>query len=339
VREWDRARGVLEWDAHRCARERVAAIDAETNGVRRTRAQPWPALHWCAACRCARYPAAAMTLPDPSTTDNRVLGKAVTYADRYDPGLLFPIPRAANRAALGIGHELPFHGVDVWNAYELSWLDRRGKPEIAIAQFRIPASSPNIVESKSFKLYLNSFNREPLRDADELQDRLVRDLSATAGAEVRIELTAPEHFATAALAELDGVSIDRLALDIDDYGPPNPALLGVDAAVGMVEESLVSNLLKSNCPVTGQPDWASVQVRYAGPRIDRAGLLRYLVSFREHAEFHEQCVERIYVDLLRACTPVKLSVYARYTRRGGLDINPWRGSCDLVPPNPRGARQ
>ncbi len=268
-----------------------------------------------------------------------LLGKSTDYPDRYDPSLLFPIPRAPNREALGIGTALPFHGVDIWNAYELSWLDARGKPEVALVEFRIPATSPNIVESKSFKLYLNSFNRERLVDADELRARLVRDVSATAGADVAVALTLPGRFGEARLAELDGELIDKLAIDIDDYGPPNATYLAHAADAREIEECLVSNLLKSNCPVTGQPDWASVQIRYAGARIDRAGLLRYLVSFREHAEFHEQCVERIYVDLMRRCEPTQLSVYARYTRRGGLDINPWRRSIAGSPQNPRGARQ
>jgi 7-cyano-7-deazaguanine reductase len=278
-------------------------------------------------------------MTSPNAPEDSLLGKPAPKPDQYDPGLLFPIPRASNRAELGIAGALPFHGVDVWNAYELSWLDTRGKPEIAIAEFRLPATSPNIIESKSFKLYLNSYNREPLTGVDELRARLVRDLSAVAGADVGITLTSARHFPDATLAELAGESLDGLVLDIDDYGPPNAAYLGVAADADTVEERLVSNLLKSNCPVTGQPDWASVQISYVGPRIDRAGLLRYLVSFREHAEFHEQCVERIFVDLERRCAPTALSVYARYTRRGGLDINPWRSSHASVPPNPRGARQ
>lgn len=268
------------------------------------------------------------------------LGQPVAYASHYDSGLLFAIARAPNRAELGLGSALPFHGVDIWNAYELSWLNERGKPQIALAEFRIPATSPNIVESKSFKLYLNSFNQERLGGIDELHARLVADLSAASGAEVAVALISPQRFAQVALAPLDGESIDDLDLDVDGYGPPNATyLLAADAAEGVAEESLVSDLLKSNCPVTGQPDWASVQIRYAGPRIDRAGLLRYLLSFREHAEFHEHCVERIFVDLMRRCAPTTLSVHARYTRRGGLDINPWRSTHAGVPPNPRGARQ
>ncbi|HEX5124168.1 MAG TPA: NADPH-dependent 7-cyano-7-deazaguanine reductase QueF [Rhodanobacteraceae bacterium] len=265
------------------------------------------------------------------------LGRSTTYPDRYDPGLLFPIARAAQREALGIGEPLPFHGVDVWNAYELSWLDARGKPEVAVAEFRFPATTPNIVESKSFKLYLASFNAERLAGADALRERIARDLSDAAGGDVAVTLTAPPRFGALALCELAGESIDAEPVDIERYGPPDATLLAT--ASGDADETLVSDLLKSNCPVTGQPDWASIAIRYAGPRIDRAALLRYLVSFRNHADFHEHCVERIWIDIRRQCAPRTLGVYARYTRRGGLDINPWRSSEPGEPPNPRTARQ
>jgi 7-cyano-7-deazaguanine reductase len=269
--------------------------------------------------------------------DHGPLGRSVGYASRHDASLLFPIARSLGRAELGIGEALPFDGVDVWNAYELSWLDARGKPQVALAEFRVPATSPNIIESKSFKLYLNGLNQERIASPAALQALLVRDLSAAAAAPVGVDLIAPARFAGLSLHELEGQTIDAQDIDVDDYGPPNADHLrsGGDA----VEEVLVSDLLKSNCPVTGQPDWASVQLRYRGPRIDRAGLLRYLVSFREHAGFHEQCVERIFVDVMRRCAPLALEVYARYTRRGGLDINPWRGTAGRLPPNPRGARQ
>jgi 7-cyano-7-deazaguanine reductase len=267
------------------------------------------------------------------------LGKSVVYASRYDADLLFAIARAPSRLELGIGAAWPFHGVDVWNAYELSWLDARGKPCVALAEFRIPATSPNIVESKSFKLYLNSYNNERIASADELRARLQRDLAIAVGAEITVAVRLPGAFAQIDCDELEGESIDGCVIDIDDYGPPNRTHLRLAADPCEVEESLTSNLLKSNCPVTGQPDWASVQVRYAGAMIDRAGLLRYLVSFREHAEFHEHCVERIFIDVMRCCAPARLSVYARYTRRGGLDINPWRGTAGGIPANPRGARQ
>lgn len=274
-----------------------------------------------------------------STPHDSPLGKTVSHVDEYAPHLLFPIPRAPKRAELGLGASLPFTGFDLWNAYELSWLGARGKPQVALATFRVPADSPAIVESKSFKLYLNSYNQTRLPDAAELRRRLIADLSAATGAPVTVELVEAGTFDAQALAPLAGDCIDALDVAIDDYGPPRPDLL---ACLGdaVVEECLVSHLLKSNCPVTGQPDWASVQVRYRGPRIDPVGLLRYLVSFRRHDDFHEQCVERIFVDLTRRCAPQRLAVYARYTRRGGLDINPWRATPgEPEPGNPRGARQ
>ena len=277
-----------------------------------------------------------------STPDHSPLGKATVYADRYDPRLLFPIPRAAKRAEIGVGAPLPFHGTDIWNAYELSWLDPRGKPQVALAEFRVPATTPNIIESKSFKLYLNGFAQEPLADAAALRALLQRDLTAAAGNVVEVILH-PARAAALPFADLAGESIDGLPVAIDDYGPPKADYLRADAGAAAVEETLVSDLLRSNCPVTGQPDWGSVQIGYRGAPIDRAGLLRYLVSFRTHSEFHEQCVERIFMDITARCTPERLSVYARYTRRGGLDINPFRSSVpampDNIPDNRRGARQ
>ncbi|BBD78787.1 NADPH-dependent 7-cyano-7-deazaguanine reductase QueF [Aerosticca soli] len=267
-----------------------------------------------------------------SLLDHSPLGKPSVYADRYDPSRLFPIPRAAKRAELGLGEALPFHGVDVWNAYELSWLDARGKPCVAIAELRVPAASPCIIESKSLKLYLNGFAQERIADADALAATLVRDLSAAAGAAVAVTLHAP-RVAALPLAELAGSSIDDQRLDIDDYGPPNPGYLRLVAGAAEVEETLVSDLLRSNCPVTGQPDWGSVRIRYRGAPIDRAGLLRYLVSFRTFDEFHEQCVERIFVDVMARCAPRALEVYARYTRRGGLDINPFRSTDPHASPD------
>lgn len=267
-----------------------------------------------------------------SLLDHSPLGKSSVYADRYDPSRLFPIPRAAKRAELGIGEALPFHGVDVWNAYELSWLDARGKPCVAIAELRVPAASPCIIESKSLKLYLNGFAQERIADADALAATLVRDLSAAAGAAVAVTLHAP-RVAALPLAELAGSSIDDQRLDIDDYGPPNAGYLRLVAGAAEVEETLVSDLLRSNCPVTGQPDWGSVRIRYRGAPIDRAGLLRYLVSFRTFDEFHEQCVERIFVDVMARCAPRALEVYARYTRRGGLDINPFRSTDPHASPD------
>ena len=273
-----------------------------------------------------------------STPEHSPLGKDTAYADRYDPGLLFPIPRADKRAELGMAETLPFHGVDIWNAYELSWLDPRGKPQVALAEFRVPAASPQIIESKSFKLYLNGFAQERLADAAALAATLVRDLSAAAGAVVGVQLRDARADALPVVA-LDGRLLDDQDLAIDHYGPPRPDYLRADATATAVDETLVSHLLRSNCPVTGQPDWGSVQIAYRGAPIDHAGLLRYLVSFRTHNEFHEQCVERIFVDLMQRCAPQQLSVHARYTRRGGLDINPFRSSTPATPGNPRTVRQ
>ncbi|MDN5782050.1 MAG: NADPH-dependent 7-cyano-7-deazaguanine reductase QueF [Luteimonas sp.] len=248
------------------------------------------------------------------------LGRAVDYPSGYDPTLLFPIARAHGRAGLGLedGDALPFIGKDRWHAYELGWLDPRGKPVVAAATITVPAQSPQLIESKSLKLYLNSLNSARFDTADAVRERIARDLSQAAGAPVEVAFALPP------MMERDhATSIDAIEVDCDVYDMPRPAFLEADAA-DTVEEALRSDLLKSNCPVTGQPDWASVRIGYRGPRIDRAGLLRYLVSFREHAEFHEQCVERIFVDVLARCRPQALSVEARYTRRGGLDINPWR---------------
>jgi 7-cyano-7-deazaguanine reductase len=273
------------------------------------------------------------------TPEHSPLGKPATYTEHYDASLLFPIARKAARDAIGIGERLPFFGTDIWNAYELSWLNTRGKPQIALATFYVPADSPNIVESKSFKLYLGSFAQTPFESADAVRDTLRHDASAACGATVPVHLAGPAEFAKLKLDEPGGLSLDRLDLDTDIYHP-DPTLLKAALDEAPVEETLFSNLLKSNCPVTGQPDWGSVQIRYAGPQIDHAGLLRYIVSYRNHTGFHEQCVEQIFVDILKACQPVKLAVYARYTRRGGLDINPFRTNLNQpMPDNLRTARQ
>jgi len=268
------------------------------------------------------------------------LGKPTAYQNEYTPSLLFSIPRQSKREEIGIAGTLPFFGVDIWNAYELSWLNLRGKPQVAIATFTVPADSPNIVESKSFKLYLNSFNQTRLNNPEDLTERLRTDLSASFGAPVQVKLTMPESFSSLQMGELEGLLLDRLDIDVAQY-TPNPSLLRANHDEAMVEETLLSHLLKSNCLVTGQPDWGSVQIRYVGPQIDQEGLLQYLIGFRNHNEFHEQCVERIFMDILRQCRPQKLSVYARYTRRGGLDINPWRTNFTTGqrPSNLRNARQ
>lgn len=275
---------------------------------------------------------------DLNSPHTSALGQATEYGTHYDASRLFPIARAQGRAALGITDALPFFGVDLWNGYELSWLDPRGKPCIAIATFAIPADSENLIESKSFKLYLNGFAGTRFADADEVKATLAHDLSQATVSTVGVRLVEPRDFASECIEPLHGELIDDLPVDIENYGPPDASFLQGDASA-IVEETLVSHLLKSNCPVTGQPDWASVQIVWRGPRLSREGLLRYLVSFREHSDFHEHCVERIYCDLTARCAPEKLSVFARYTRRGGLDINPFRSSESLTPPNPRTARQ
>ncbi|WP_340649783.1 NADPH-dependent 7-cyano-7-deazaguanine reductase QueF [Pseudoxanthomonas winnipegensis] len=253
-----------------------------------------------------------------NTPQESLLGREVAYPSHYDPALLFPIPRAAARAEIGLDAAvLPFTGHDRWHAYELAWLDTRGKPQVATATLTVPADAPNLIESKSLKLYLNSLNAERFETLEAVCERVAADLSARAGGAVTVQAGLPPF------GEQPGTLLDALELDIDDYGPPNPAHLAADAD-DPASETLVSHLLKSNCPVTGQPDWGTVVLRYDGPRIDHAGLLRYLVSFRDHAGFHEQCVERIFADVSARCAPQRLSVEARYTRRGGLDINPWR---------------
>jgi 7-cyano-7-deazaguanine reductase len=281
-----------------------------------------------------------MTSPEQSQ-----LGKPARYADQYDPTLLFPIARAPKRQEIGIAGPLPFFGADLWTAFELSWLNPRGKPQIAIAHFTVPCETPNIIESKSLKLYLGSFNGSTFASADAVRERLRTDLSeavwrgAPAPSTVGVRLLLPDLFDREPVHELDGLSLDRLDIECSEYTPA-PQLLTSALDEQPVEEVLTSNLLKSNCLVTGQPDWGSVQIRYTGPQIEQGGLLRYLVSFRNHNEFHEQCVERIFMDIWRQCKPSRLAVYARYTRRGGLDINPLRTSHPMaLPANVRTARQ
>lgn len=267
------------------------------------------------------------------------LGKASEYIDTYTPSLLFPIPRAPKWAELGLtAGSLPYRGVDVWNCFELSWLLPSGKPVVAIGEFAIPADSPNIIESKSFKLYLNSLNQTAFESREALQEILVRDLSTAAGAPVVVRLRSLTEAQAEGVAGLPGQCIDELDVSIERYAHPTPELLRCDEQ-RRVEEVLHSHLLKSNCPVTGQPDWGSVVVDYRGPALDRASLLAYLVSFRQHADFHEQCVERIFLDLQRLLRPERLTVYARYVRRGGLDINPYRSTEALAPENRRLVRQ
>ncbi|PQA79109.1 NADPH-dependent 7-cyano-7-deazaguanine reductase QueF [Rhodoferax sp. TS-BS-61-7] len=280
-----------------------------------------------------------------NTPEQSQLGKTSAYVDQYDASLLFPIPRAGKRVEIGITGAAPFFGADMWTAFELSWLNLRGKPQVALVHFTIPCESPNIVESKSFKLYLNSFNNTRFADATEVLERLRTDIAeavwrgGVVQSSIGVRLIDAALFDREPVHELDGLNLDRLDVECTHYQPA-PELLTTVPDEGAVDEVLVSNLLKSNCLVTGQPDWGSVQIRYAGLPIQQEGLLQYLVSFRNHNEFHEQCVERIFMDIWTRCKPTKLTVYARYTRRGGLDINPFRTSHpQALPGNTRTARQ
>jgi 7-cyano-7-deazaguanine reductase len=273
------------------------------------------------------------------------LGKTSSYADQYDASLLFPIARHDKRIEIGVSGTPPFFGADMWTAFEVSWLNERGKPQLAIAHITVPCESPNIIESKSLKLYLNSFNQTVFTDMTAVMTTLRQDLSAaawhaaTSQGVVGVRMVAPSAFDAQPIHELDGLSLDRLDIDCTRYTPA-PDLLSTTTGEVAVSEVLVSHLLKSNCLVTGQPDWGSVQISYSGQSLNQEGLLQYLVSYRNHNEFHEQCVERIFMDIWTRCKPTRLSVYARYTRRGGLDINPYRTSHPAaLPANIRTARQ
>ena len=292
------------------------------------------------------------------------LGKDVAYPKGYDASLLFPMPRLDARLTLGLtslpssattlSSALPFKGFDLWNAYELSWLNPKGLPKVALLRLKVPCTSPNIIESKSLKLYLNSFNQTRFETVHHVFDLLRKDLALAIGAELELELVGPDQFANEKIAEFSGVDLDKLDVEIDCYQPDAAILklqgdisatVGAEETAGVVErtsisEKVFSRLLKSNCPVTDQPDWACIQIEYTGPVINHASLLKYIVSYRLHNGFHEHCVEKIFVDILKQCSPTSLSVYARYTRRGGLDINPWRATFDVKPPAiGRSARQ
>lgn len=309
------------------------------------------------------------------------LGKDVSYPKGYDASLLFPMSRLDARRTLGLAGlpassttlpgALLFQGFDLWNAYELSWLNAKGLPKVALLRLKVPCTSPNIIESKSLKLYLNSFNQTRFATVHHVFDLLRKDLALALGAELELELVGPDQFANEKIAEFVGVDLDKLDVEIDCY-QPDASLLNlqgdlsktavaseqadIKAALNAsdapdtraqskieptsISETVFSRLLKSNCPVTDQPDWACIQIQYTGPAIDHASLLKYIVSYRMHNGFHEHCVEKIFVDILKQCSPISLSVYARYTRRGGLDINPWRATVDVKPPTlGRSARQ
>lgn len=280
-----------------------------------------------------------MTKPDESLLAHLALGKVTAYADQYDASLLQPVPRQLGRDAIGLSLEqqLPFVGHDIWHAYEMSWLNHKGKPMVALATFVVPLHSENLIESKSFKLYLNSLNQTRFRDISQLYQTLVTDLSACAGAKVEVTIHHVNELIAFQPTWIQGRCIDDLDIEVDQY-EFDPSLLKI-ASSAVVEEKLHSHLLKSNCLITSQPDWASVFIHYRGAAICHESLLRYIISFRHHNEFHEQCVERIFLDIQQRCQPEFLAVYACYTRRGGLDINPLRSSEPYTPPAIRLTRQ
>ncbi|TKI05911.1 NADPH-dependent 7-cyano-7-deazaguanine reductase QueF [Martelella alba] len=268
------------------------------------------------------------------------LGRPADYRDRYDPSLLRGVPRALNREPLGLDAATPgFFGADIWTLYELSWLNEKGMPQVAVGEMILDAGSRNLPESKSFKLYLNSFNQTRFADWAQVRDTVINDLSRCAEGDVDLTLFRLNEFTGAVIADLAGECVDEQDIQFDDYTFGNHWLSQAADPAIEVDETLVSHVLKSNCLITHQPDWGSIQITYRGPRIDREALLRYLVSFRQHNEFHEQCVERIFTDIMRCCHPRQLTVYARYTRRGGLDINPWRSNTPFTPSKSRLARQ
>ncbi len=267
------------------------------------------------------------------------LGKSTAYKDVYDATLLQPVPRSLNRDPLGLKADgLPFSGADIWTLYELSWLNANGLPQVAVGHVSVDATSENLIESKSFKLYLNSYNQTCFPDWETVQQTLSADLAQCAQGPVTVNLYRLNELEGQPIAHFTGECIDDQPIAIDNFNFDADYLVGAGNGA-VVEETLVSHLLKSNCLITHQPDWGSVQIHYRGPQIDREKLLRYLVSFRNHNEFHEQCVERIFNDIQRMCQPEQLAVYARYTRRGGLDINPWRTNTDFTPASGRLVRQ
>ena len=266
-----------------------------------------------------------MICKEEEIVQNSALGVKTDYFDHYSPQILYPMPRHFKRSEIGIDKDqgLPFYGFDTWNDYETSWLNSKGKPIVGITTFHIPCSSPNIVESKSIKLYLNSLSNTQFSSKTEVAALISKDLSRAAGADVQVAIYDIATFGGVTLAKPAGINIDHLDIEIDRY-EATPSFLSITDEV--VAETLYSDLLKSNCPVTGQPDWATLIINYEGSKLQREGLLKYIVSLRNQHEFHEQCIERIFMNILTRCKPLKLTVTGRYTRRGGKDINPCRST-------------
>ncbi|MDV7105020.1 NADPH-dependent 7-cyano-7-deazaguanine reductase QueF [Vibrio sp. TH_r3] len=261
------------------------------------------------------------------------LGKTTQYQQHYDANLLQPVARSLNRQDLNLTADLPFYGCDIWTLYELSWLNDKGVPQVAIGDVSIPVTSPNLIESKSFKLYLNSLNQTRFSSWEQVRTTMENDLALCAGEPVEVILHSLAKFSAENIVDMQGNCIDTQDIEIDNY-QFDPTLLENSTNEELVTDNVIhSHLLKSNCLITNQPDWGSIEIRYSGKRINEEALLRYIISFREHNEFHEQCVERIYMDISHFCQPTSLTVYARYTRRGGLDINPYRSSKNSKPIN------
>lgn len=275
-------------------------------------------------------PSISLPVQDPALP----LGKESHYPQGYDPSLLYSIPRSLGREMIGVNATaLPFIGWDQWRAYELSWLNLKGRPQVGLLSVRVPATSTCIVESKSLKLYLNSLNNERFSSATDLRQVIESDLSRAFDAPTDVTICEPDQFGNERIDEQGlGECLDDIDIEIDAY-QPDARLLKVIGTSSVVAEEVFTRLLKSNCPVTGQPDWGCLQIKYEGPAIDHASVLRYVVSFRQHQGFHEQCVEQLFCDILSRCQPHRLSVYARYTRRGGLDINPWRATPGMPEPS------
>jgi len=267
-------------------------------------------------------------------TDEIPLGKTTSYPEEYDPSLLFAITRAESRSLLSLGNDLPFNGCDIWTAWELTWLNANGVPQVASAEIHVPAYSPQLIESKSLKLYLGSFAMTKFESVEKLQRLIESDLNACTGSD--IELHIHDTANDTDIEEFSGICVDSMDTSCDVFDVDAGFL---QASGDIVEETLHSHLLRSLCPVTSQPDLGSVMISYRGPQIDRVGLLRYIVSFRQHNDFHEACVERMFMDISARCNPEQLTVYARYQRRGGIDINPFRSNFEAPPGRMRLRRQ
>lgn len=262
------------------------------------------------------------------------LGKSVIYKEIYTPSLLCPLTRAQSREAIGI-KTLPFHGVDIWNCYEVSWLNAKGKPDVAVLEIQVPCGSEFMIESKSLKLYLNSFNGTRFNSRAEVTQTIESDLGVATRSAVLVKLTAVPKVAS--FQEARSILLDELDIEVDTFDVKPELLSRADGA--RTSESLYTNLFKTNCPVTGQPDWATLYINYQGDPIDHSALLRYLISFRNHQGYHEASVEQIFMDIKQHLSPDQLTVYARYTRRGGIDINPFRSDFEPSPANIRTYRQ